>query len=98
MKTPFLKPLAIATFAITASFSANAIDLSQFSKQEVADIVNMCENNPSSVEVELCNSFEEFTLDDKADIDEGTADFEFLSATSDVDDVCEFDSNDKECD
>lgn len=98
MKTPFLKTLAIATVAITASFSASAVDLSQFSEKEVAEIVTMCDNDPASVGMELCDSFEEFALSDKEDIDEGTAEFELLSATSELNTVCDFDSNDADCD
>lgn len=97
MKNQILKTLAIATLVITAS-SASAVDLSQFSKQEVAEIASMCENDPSSVGEEVCDSFVEFALDTEENIEESSTEFELLSATSEVDDVCEFDSSDKDCD
>lgn len=98
MKNPMLKTLAIATFVITAT-SANALDLSKYSKQEVTEMVAMCENDPSALGEEVCDSFVEFELETQESIEEASTEFELLNASTDIDnDICQFDSTDKDCD
>lgn len=101
MKTPFLKTLALATLAIVAPLSANAVDLSQYSAQEVQEIATMCENDTSFVGSALCDSVETNIIDFEADVeleqdaDDGADEFEVLYA---VDDICDFDTDDEDCD
>lgn len=57
-----LNLMSIATMIFLASFSATADELSNYSKQELKNIAQICESNEAFIEPELCAIAEENTI------------------------------------